>query len=144
MDPAPAEPKVHCVLLPCSSGETWAVPLNSVAEVLVSAEMLSGRLRWRGRELPVFAPLPAEQNSGIFAVMLGLGELAGDCWAVSLRNHSLAYCLLTEAELAGPAECDLATADAVAAFTLAGNVCVVPDLGALQVRLAAEPVHLPR
>ncbi len=140
MDAVPVEPHVHCVLLPCSSGETWAVPLNSVAEVLVRGELLSGRLCWRGLELPVYPQAAAdEQTGGIYAVMLGLGDLVGDYWAVNLQNRRLAYLLLTEADLAGLDEDGSIAADTLAVFALAGTSCLVPDLGALHAGLAAEP-----
>ncbi|MFO7551585.1 MAG: hypothetical protein R6W80_09260 [Haliea sp.] len=144
MEPLTTDPGVPCVLLPCSSGDTWAVPLNSVAEVLVDGEVRSGRLRWRGRELPVYPPAPAEQSSGLHAVMRGLGELAGDYWALGLRDRSLAYLPLTESDLAEAAEGDIVTADTLAVFALAGNICVIPDLGALQASLASGPAQLSR
>ena len=133
----PTEPHVHCVLLPCSSGETWAVPLNSVAEVVARGEVRSERLRWRGRELPVYPPAAAEQDGGIYAVMLGLDDLAGDYWAISLRNHALAYLPLTEVDTAELAGGGSVNADALGVFSVAGASCVVPDLAALQRSLHA-------
>jgi len=139
MNPVPTEPCLHCVLLPCSSGETWAVPLNSVAQVVVRGEVRSERLRWRGREVPVYAPAAAEQTSGVYAVMLGLGDVAGDYWAVSLRNHALVYLPLTEADITELAGDGSVIADALAVCAVAGASCVVPDLGALQLSLHAGP-----
>lgn len=144
MKPVPTEPCLHCVLLPCSSGETWAVPLNSVAEVVARGEVRSERLRWRGRELPVYAPGAVEQSGGVYAVMLGLDDLAGDFWAISLRNHALVYLPLTEADITELAGDGRVTADALAVFTVAGEACVVPDLGALQLSLHAAPLNPPR
>lgn len=144
MEPSAAEASVRCVLLPCSSGETLAVPLNSFAEVVTGGEVLSGRLHWRGHELPVYPPSAAQQDNAIHAVMLGLGELAGDYWAISLQNRSLQYRLLTESDLVEPTASDTVTADALAVFALAGTTCVVPDLGALQTSLAAGPGHCSR
>lgn len=141
----PNEPHVRCVLLPCSSGQTWAVPLNSVAEVVASGEVRSERLRWRGRELPVYPPpAAAEQSGGIYAVMLGLDDLAGDYWAVSLCNRALAYLLLTEADTAELAGDGSVNADALPAFAVAGASCVVPDLADLQRSLHAEPPDFSR
>ena len=132
MGPEYTAPPLPCVLLPCSSGETWAVPLNSVAEVLAKGDVHSQRLRWRGRELPLYPPVTAEQTGGIYAVMLGLDDLAGDYWAISLRNQPLAYLPLTEADTTEPVEDGSACIDALAVFALAGKTCLVPDLGALQ------------
>lgn len=73
--------------------------------------------------------------------MLGLGELAGDYWAIGLQNRSLEYRLLTESDLAEPTEGSTVTAGALAVFALAGNTCVVPDLDALQASLVAEFAH---
>ncbi|MDO8860083.1 hypothetical protein Q6D67_00100 [Haliea sp. E1-2-M8] len=133
-----AQPQVHCVLLPCSNGETWAVPVNSVAEVVVAGELRSGRLYWRGRELPLYPPeTGAERSGGMYAVMLGLRDLAGDYWAICLQNRRLGYLPLAETDLAGQDE-DVGVTDyTLAVFALAGNSCVIPDLGALQVSLAA-------
>ncbi|MEQ8803676.1 hypothetical protein [Haliea sp.] len=144
MEPLTTDSSVPCVLLPCSNGDTWAVPLNSVAEVLVDGEVRSGRLRWRGRELPVYPPAPAEQSNGPHAVIRALGELAGDYWALGLRDRSLAYLPLTESDLAEPTAGDIVTADALAVFALGGDICVIPDLGALQASLAAGPAQLSR
>jgi len=137
MNPVLTEPCLHCVLLPCSSGETWAVPLNSVAQVLARGEVRSERLRWRDRELPVYAPAAAEQSGGIYAVMLGLDDLAGDFWAISLRNQALVYLPLTEADTTELAKDGSVSVDALAVFAVAGASCVVPDLGALQLSLHA-------
>lgn len=139
MKPVLTEPPVRCVLLPCSSGETWAVPMNSVAEVVASGEIRSGRLRWRGRELPVYAPAAVEQSGGVYAVMLGLDDLAGDFWAISLRNQALVYLPLIEADTTEPAKDDRVNVDGLAVFAVAGATCVVPDLAALQLGLGAAP-----
>lgn len=137
MDSAPAGPSLHCVLLPCANGETWAVPVNSVAEVLGTAELRSGRLCWRGLELPVYPPAAtAEPGGGMYAVMLGLRDVAGDYWAVSLQKRRLEYVLLTETGLAGEDAGTGDTADTLAVFALAGHRCVIPDLPALQLSLA--------
>ncbi|MEQ9464835.1 MAG: hypothetical protein RJQ10_14320 [Haliea sp.] len=144
MPQAAAGPSLHCVLLPCSSGATWVVPLNSIAEVLVAGEVDSGRLRWRDCELPVYPPPEpgAGRGVGIYAVMRGLRDLAGGPWAVSLRNTGLVHRGLTEADCSEPAPgYDNGAADTLAAFGLAGSGCVVPDLGALQEALASAPAH---
>jgi hypothetical protein len=134
----PIEPHLDCVLLPCSNGETWAVPLNSVAEVVVGGDWRSERLRWRGRELPCYPSGQAEQNGGIYAVMVGLGDLAGDHWAVCLRNQALAYLPLAETDTIQLPGDTSPNADILAVFAVAGKTCVVPDLGALQLRLYAS------
>jgi len=123
---------VHCVMLPCSSGQVWAVPLNSIAEVVTSAELLSGQLCWRGLELAVYPPAAAEQPGGIYAVMLGLGELAGHYWAIKLRNRRLEYLPLTAADCAGQDESSEISPDSLARFALGGGICQVPDIEALQ------------
>jgi len=137
----PIESHLDCVLLPCSNGETWAVPLNSVAEVVVGGDLRSARLRWRGRELPCFPSGQSQHSGGVYAVMRGLGDLAGDYWAVCLRTQALAYLPLAEADtvqLPGDASPNAAV---LAVFAVAGRTCVVPDLGALQLSLyaAAKP-----
>lgn len=130
---------MHCVLLPCANGETWAVPVNSVAEVLGAGELSSGRLCWRGQELPVYPPAAATAEHGgtMYAVMLGLRDVAGSYWAIRLQNRRLEYALLTGADLAEEDEEVGRTADTLAGFVLAGHRCVIPDLGALQLSLAA-------
>lgn len=144
MKPVLTEPCLHCVLLPCRGGETWAVPLNSVAEVVAGGEVRSERLRWRGRELPVYAPAAVEQSGGIYAVMLGLDDLAGGFWAISLRNHALVYLPLTEADTTKLPKDGSVNADALAVFAVAGATCVVPDLAALQLSLRAAPPDFSR
>ncbi len=143
---AAAGQALHCVLLPCRSGETWVVPLNSIAEVLAAGELHAGRLAWRGCELPVYPPVEPGSGHlrGIFAVIRGLQALAGGHWAVSLRDHGLAYRVLTAADFAEPTAGDHGgAAVTLAAFRLGGDSCVVPDLGALQTTLAAESAHGP-
>jgi hypothetical protein len=136
MDSVPVEPRVHCVLLPCSSGQVWAVPLNSIAEVVTSAELLSGQLRWRGLELSVYPPAAVQQPGAIYAVMLGLGELAGEYWAIQLQNRRLEYLLLSEADCAGQAENGEIPPESLAELVLGDAICEVPDLEALQKSLA--------
>lgn len=136
----PIEPHLDCVLLPCSNGETWAVPLSSVAEVVVGGDLRSERLCWRGCELPCYPFGQAQQSSGIYAVMVGLNDLAGGHWAVCLRNQALAYLSLAEADTVQFPGGASSNADILAVFAVAGKTCVVPDLGALQLRLhAAAP-----
>ncbi len=137
------EPQLRCVLLPCSSGETWLVPLNSIAEVLVAGEARSGYLSWRGCQLPVYPPPQpgAAATAGAYAVIRGLRELAGGHWAVSLQARTLAYRLLTEADLTEAVPGDDEAATSLAVLELMGERCVVPDLGALQLALAADPTQ---
>jgi hypothetical protein len=69
--------------------------------------------------------------------MLGLDDLAGDFWAISLRNQALVYLPLTEADTTELAKDGSVSVDALAVFAVAGASCVVPDLGALQLSLHA-------
>ena len=142
MEPGSPAPSLHCVLLPCRNGETWALPLNSIAELVTAAELSAGRLCWRGLELPVY-PLPtaADPAGGLYAVITGLQDLAGGYWAISLQDRGLKHRVLTADDLAEPDPDDSAASAALAVFALAGDRCVVPDLGVLQVSLAADPAH---
>ena len=48
--------KRWCVLVPCSKTQTWAVPLNCLAEVVtLHTDALSppGELSWRDRRVPI-------------------------------------------------------------------------------------------
>ena len=48
--------KRWCVLIPCSSAETWAVPQNCLGEIFTvhtDNERPPGQVEWRGETVPV-------------------------------------------------------------------------------------------
>lgn len=133
-----ASQRQSCILLPCRSGQTWAVPPNCLAEIaalpLVAA---TGRARWRGLEIPL---LPA--SSPIFAgswpdtcpcaIFMGLGNQAASYWALPLADSGIRAVALVQTEMEEATE--QLQPGCLAAFRWAGCLCQVPDLPALQAR----------
>jgi hypothetical protein len=136
-----------CVLLPCSAQERWAVPQNSLAEIVTIqgvGEHPPEQINWRGVDVPVLdldedGSTPWRDNeggTGLVAVLLGLQGEGCAYWALALRGEGL-----SAQDIGGEQIEDLPDAalpHASAAFRLGGEVYQVPDLIALQRQIAQE------
>jgi hypothetical protein len=121
----PAASAIPAVVLPCTDGATWVVPLNSLAEVVVVSQPVTDTLDWRGQLVPVHGTTPAANT---YAVLFGLaGHGAPSYWAVPLASLPLEYRLLQADDLRDQAAEELSGVLAVA--QLDGRLCRVPDLG---------------
>ena len=136
-----------CILLPLSGSERWAVPQNALAEI-VTLHSDSGdppeELAWRGELVPVLDfgrddDVPWRERvggTGLVAVFLGLEGENCNYWGVAVRGKDLAVKRLL------PDQVDDAPEEVVehanAAFTLGEITYQVPDLVALQRRVAAS------
>ena len=135
-----------CVLLPCSPGETWAVPQNCLAEIVnvpSDSEEPPTHFSWRGQDVPLVnldqaqdAPWrDARAGTGLVAVMLGLKGGAWEYCGVALRGEGLGM-----KDLAGEAieeAPDLALENSFSAFRMDGEVYQVPKLQELHARSSA-------
>ncbi|WP_146003536.1 hypothetical protein [Kineobactrum sediminis] len=137
-------PGLRCVLLPCAGPHTWAVPQDCIAEIVTMTGSVSGHLGWRGCEVPVYGPdnYPIDTatdalaaTTAIFVVFFGLRGRGCDYWAVRLQGHGLTSTELSESAIEDRP--DLLLPGFLAAFTLAGKTCQVPDLPFLQSQVAA-------
>lgn len=126
------------VALPCTPGRIWAVPRESIGEILTLAGEPAeppAHIQWRGTRVPVIDPAAGEgagQPAGLVAVILGLRESPGGHWAVALRGDGLGIHEVSADEMeddAGAIE-----EGAVGAFRMNGVLYQVPDLPALQCR----------
>jgi hypothetical protein len=135
-----------CVLLPLGEELQWAVPQPCLAEIL-TLQPESGEppvsVAWRGLDIPVLDPgsesaepwLDSCTGAGLVAVMLGMSGQGCDYWAVALRGNGLAAHRLSAEECED--QPDAVAENALAAFSLKGNVYQVPDLPAMQRQAAA-------
>ena len=130
-----------CVLIPCSTEETWAVPQICLAEILTlqtDAEQPPEEVEWRGRQVPVL-DMGSEDGSswqgsrrgaGLVAIFLGLEGEGCEYWGVAVRGEGLSVeKVSTDDVLDAPEE---VRSHATAAFRLHGALYQVPDLDALQ------------
>jgi len=136
-----------CVLLPCSGSEFWAVPQNALAEIVTLhavPEQPPEELQWRSESVPVldFGRDDGSRwrerlgGSGLVAVLLGLEGEGCDYWGVALRGEGLAVRRVVPADVQDAP--DAVAEHATAAFVLGGVTYQVPDLVALQRRIAAS------
>lgn len=136
-----------CVLIPCSAHETWAVPQICLAEILTvhtDEETPPTEVEWRGRTLPVL-DLGADdgsswqgtrKGSALIAIFLGLEGEGFEYWGVAVRGETLSVEKVPHEDVKDAPE--EAVAHATAAFHLKGALYQVPDLDALQKKLALE------
>lgn len=133
-----------CVFLPCSRDIRWAVPQNSLGEIVTVPACGGGapaEIEWRGQNVPVmdFAAAEAQpwctdgSETGHVAVFLALAGEDSGYWGVALRGEGLGVWRLEDEECREVTE--VASEYSLAAFEHAGRVYQVPDLPALQ-RLA--------
>ena len=136
-----------CVLLPCSSSEYWALPLNTLAEIVTLhavSEQPPEELQWRAKTVPVldFGRDDGSQwrerlgGAGLVAVLLGLEGEGCDYWGVAVRGEGLAVKRVSPEDVADAP--DAVAEYASAAFVLGGVTYQVPDLVALQRKIAAS------
>lgn len=136
-----------CVLLPCSDSEFWAVPQNALAEIVTLhavPEQPPEELQWRSESVPVldFGRDDGSRwrervgGSGLVAVLLGLEGEGCDYWGVAVRGEGLAVRRVAQADVRDAP--DAVAEHATAAFVLGGVTYQVPDLVALQRKIAAS------
>ena len=136
-----------CVLLPCSSQETWAVPQKCLAEIVtLPAEGLlpPAKLFWRGRDVPVLdldmddaAPWrDSRAATGLIAVVLGLKGGSWDYYGVALRGGGLTMKDLSREEIEDVPE--LVFEGSSSAFRMNGDVYQIPDMASLPGRRDPE------
>jgi hypothetical protein len=135
----------QCVVLPCTENDLWAVPENSLAEIVTLAaecDTPPEELEWRGQRIPVLDLQSGGEHwgsrhggTGLVAVLRGLDQAGPAYWGVCLREHGLRVENI-------PDEPDDAVEDAaeyaLGAFRHEGALFQVPDLVAMQQRAAAQ------
>lgn len=137
--------KQWCVLIPCSTTETWAVPQNCLAEIMtlnVDTALPPDAVSWRGRTVPVLdfgsddGSLWREphRGAGLVAIFLGLRGEGCEYWGVAVRGEGLKVVSLAPEEVEDVPE--QASQYATAAFNFNGVLCQVPDLDSLQKKIA--------
>ena len=135
-----------CVLMLCSKTESWAVPQNSIAEIVTlqaTTEQPPEELEWRGQTIPVLDFGFEEDCSwreqlggtGLIAIFLGLKGEGCDYWGVAVRGEGLAVKRVAAAEVEDAPESTLQ--HATAAFKLDDVIYQVPDLAVFQRKIAA-------
>jgi len=139
--------KRWCVLLPCSSTETWAVPQNCLGEIVTlhtDTALPPDEITWRGRTVPVLdfgsddGSLWREprRGAGLVAIFLGLKGEGCEYWGVALRGQGLRVVSLSPEEVEDAPE--QVQRHATAAFKFNGVLCQVPDLDSFQKKIAVS------
>ena len=134
------------VLMPCSMTQSWAVPPNSIAEIVTlqaTTEQPPEELEWRGQTIPVLDFGFDEDCSwreqlggtGLIAIFLGLKGEGCDYWGVAVRGEGLAVKRVAAADVEDAPESVLQ--HATAAFKLDDVIYQVPDLAVFQRKIAA-------
>jgi len=137
----------HCVLVPCSETERWAVPQNCLAEILTinsTAAAPPDEVLWRGMQVPVVdvgagseIPWSDERlGTGLVAVFLGLRGEGCEYWGVALRATGLEVVALSPEDVSDRPEA--VSEYGTAAFEYQGIVYQVPDIDRLQKKLAVS------
>ena len=139
--------KKRCVLIPCSSTETWAVPQNCLGEIVTvqaDSDQPPSTVTWRDHTVPVVdvgatdgAPWrDASRGTGLVAVFLGLKGEGCAYWAVAVRGGRLQVVdLSAEAVNDVPEQ---VSEHSTAAFDFDGVVYQVPDLEGFQKQVAVS------
>ena len=102
--------KQWCVLIPCSTTETWAVPQNCLAEIMTlntDTALPPDEVNWRGRTVPVLdfgsddGSLWREphRGAGLVAIFLGLRGEGCEYWGVAVRGEGLKVVSLSPEEV---------------------------------------------
>ena len=137
----------RCLFLPCSDGEIWALPKNCLAEIITlykADEKPPAQITWRGHEVPVVDVdtgdvarwRDSRSGTALVAVLLGIEGLGCEYLGIAMRGLGLSLQTVPEDEVE---ECpEQATPASLGAFRWRGVVYQVPDLLALQARIASE------
>jgi len=139
--------KRWCVLIPCSSTETWAVPQNCLGEIITvqaASDEPPGEVNWRGHAVPVLdfggandtAWRDASRGTGLVVVFLGLKGEACAYWGIAVRGGGLRVVDLAAEEIDDRPE--QVVEHATAAFDFKGVLCQVPDLDRFQKQIAVN------
>lgn len=139
--------KQWCVLIPCSSTETWAVPQNCLGEIFsvhTYNEEPPKQVEWRGETVSVldFGSDDGPQwrdpgrGAGLVAVFLGLKGEGCSYWAVAVRGDGLRVVNLAGEDVEDMPE--QVVEHATAAFSFRGVLCQVPDLDSFQKKIAVN------
>ncbi|QIB65648.1 hypothetical protein [Kineobactrum salinum] len=128
----------RCILLPCADDQTWAVPPNCLAEIALLPAISTDRVSWRHRDIPLFVGASAALRADPCpcAIFLGIGDQNCDFWALALSSCSVRAMTLPAAAL--EEEPEQVQPGCLGAFRFEGLLCQVPDLPALQARLAGS------
>lgn len=137
----------HCLFLPCSAAQVWAVPKNCLAEIVTlynAGATPPASIEWRGHEVPVLDLDTAatarwqepRARTGLIAVLLGIDGLGCRYLGVALRGQGLGLHAVPEGEVE---ECpEQVQPGASGAFRWQGVTYQVPDLLAIQAELTRE------
>lgn len=132
----------HCVLLPCSETERWAIPQNCLAEIVTYSgdeDSPPREIDWRGQVIPVLDLQDSDDQSWrnrLIAVVLGLEGEGLEYWGVALRGDGLTAVNLAESAVE---DLDTVTGEhSSATFRLGAQEYQVPDLLALQKHMTAS------
>ncbi len=132
----------HCVLLPCSETERWAIPHNCLAEIVTYSgdeDRPPREIDWRGKVIPILDLQDANDQvwrNRLIAVVLGLEGEGLEYWGVALRGDGLTAVNLAESTVE---DLDTVTGEhSSAAFRLGEQEYQVPDLLALQKHMTAS------
>jgi len=141
------ETKRWCVVIPCSSSETWVVPQNSLGEILTvhtESDRPPAEVTWRGHTVPVrdFGSADgstwrdAGRGTGLIAIFLGLKGEACAYWGIAVRGEGLRAVDLAAEEIDdAPGQ---VLEHASSAFNFRGVLCQVPDLEGFQKQIAVN------
>ncbi len=132
----------HCVLLPCSNGEHWAVPHNCLAEIVTlpigDDDSPPAEITWRGQAVPVLdlgetgdaSWRESHGGTGLIAVFLGLEGEGLEYWGLVLRGVGLGTTHLLDDDIE---DCETPEGELYsAAFRIGDDTYRVPDLFAVQ------------
>jgi hypothetical protein len=142
--------KRWCVLVPCSSTETWAVPQNCLAEIVTlytDAVTPPDTVIWRDRTVPILDLGRADgsqwresrRGAGLVAIFLGLKGEGSEYWGLAVRGEGLKVVSLSHEEVKDTPE--HVKPHATAAFSFDGVLCQVPDLDSFQ-RMSTIKQHV--
>ena len=135
-----------CVLLPCSSERSWAVPQRCLGEIVTvpsTQEQPPALISWRGQDVPVidFGSKDVQpwrdhrSGAGLIAVILGRRDEACQYFGVAVRGGALGVSKLLDDDIE---DLPLAELDySISAFRMNDNIYQVPDLLALQRAIGA-------